>query len=92
MTRNTETIFDVLEGIPTAAIMDATELEAMCREQQVLTMERIATWLRSQTQISAAQGKSDECRRLAGLAEELEYLSTLPVTYPSAKELQEWVS
>ena len=38
MTRNIETIFDVLEGIPTAAIMDATELEAMCREQQVLTM------------------------------------------------------
>ena len=26
MTRNIETIFDVLEGIPTAAIMDATEL------------------------------------------------------------------
>ena len=92
MTRNIETLFDVLEGIPIAATMDATELDTMCRKQQVLTMERIATWLRSQTQISAAQGKSDECRRLAGLAEELEYLSTLPVTYPSAKELQEWVS
>ena len=73
-------------------MMDGTDLEAMCREQQVLTMERIATWLRSQTQLSAAQGKSEECKRLAGLAEELEYLSTLPVMYPSSKEIQEWVS
>ena len=92
MVHNMETLFDVLEGIPIAAMMDVTDLEAMCREQQVLTMERIATWLRSQTQLSAAQGKSEECKRLAGLAEELEYLSTLPVTYPSSKELQEWVS
>ena len=92
MLHNIETLFDVLEGIPIAAMMDGTDLEAMCREQQVLTMERIATWLRSQTQLSAAQGKSEECKRLAGLAEELEYLSTLPVMYPSSKEIQEWVS
>ena len=46
MERELETLFDTVEGLQ-ASIVDVHQLSNLCREQQALTMRRVATWVRS---------------------------------------------
>ena len=45
MERELETIFDIVPDLE-ASLVDVHQLTNMCKEQQSITMRRIANWLR----------------------------------------------
>ena len=86
-----ETLFDILPKMQ-AAVLDSTQLEDICRQQQALTMRRVAYWLQGHAKLRFANGESAMSSQMKTLAEELDYLSDLPLTLFSERELKEWVS
>ena len=86
-----ETMFDTIK-YPMAATLDGSEIEGMIRSQQALTMSRIARWLEQKATIHKLNGQYLAYKHIADLAEELEYLSTLPQTVLSIEDVREWGS
>jgi len=91
MENKVETLFDILPKMQ-AATLDSTQLEDICRQQQTLTMKRIAYWLRNHSKLKLANGESFMSSQIKTLAEELDYLSALPLTLFAEREMKEWVS
>ena len=50
MEQNHKTLFDMIPNLETA-MLDSTQLAELCKQQQTLTMTRIANWLRSNARI-----------------------------------------
>jgi len=86
-----QTLFDILPKMQ-AATLDSTQLEDICRQQQVLTMKRVAYWLQGQSKLWKANGEISMSSQIATLSDELNYLSDLPLTIFSEREMKEWVN
>lgn len=87
--RNLKTLFDIVPNLQ-AALLDTTHLEDLCRTQQALTMERISHWLRGQAKLRLAGGELVISRQITGMADELEYLSSLPTMFLEKGEIERW--
>lgn len=87
--RNLNTLFDIVPNLQ-AALLDTTQLEDLCRTQQSLTMERISHWLKGQAKLRLAGGELGISRQLTGMADELEYLSSLPTMFLEKGEIERW--
>ena len=74
MERELETIFDTITGLQ-ASILDTHQLKDMCREQQSITMNRVASWLRMNSKIFQLEWDTTVSRELKNLADELDYLA-----------------
>ena len=77
MDRKIETLFDLVSSPQTAALLDSSEIKDMCREQQSLTMQRIASWLRNNSKIFQLEWESSLARELKDLADDLDHLASL---------------
>ena len=73
-----ETIFDVLSPME-AATLDSTEIEAICKQQQSLTFDRISKWLLVNSILYTKEGQVQMSKQVKGLSEELKYLSYLAI-------------
>ena len=86
-----ETLFDILPKMQ-AAMLDSTQLEDICRQQQTLTMKRVAYWLQGHGKLKMATGECVLSSQIQTLAEELDYLGDLPLTLFSDGEMNEWAN
>ena len=77
MDRKIETLFDLVSSPRTAALLDSSEITNMCKEQQSLTMKRIANWLRNNSKIFQQEWESSLARELKDLADDLDHLASL---------------
>jgi len=77
MDRKIETLFDLVSSPRTAALLDSSELTDMCKEQQSLTMTRIASWLRNNSKIFQLEWDYTIARELKDLADDLDHLASL---------------
>tara|TARA_Y100000310_G_C20666101_1_gene807584 strand:+ start:266 stop:508 length:243 start_codon:yes stop_codon:yes gene_type:complete len=77
MDRKIETLFDLVPSPQTAALLDSSEIKDMCREQQSLTMQRIASWLRNNSKIFQLEWDYTIARELKDLADDLDHLASL---------------
>ena len=77
MDRKIETLFDLVPSSQTAALLDSSELTNMWKEQQSLTMTRIASWLRNNSKIFQQEWESSLARELKDLADDLAHLASL---------------
>ena len=77
MDRKIETLFDLVSSSQTAALLDSSEIKDMCREQQSLTMQRIASWLRNNSKIFQLEWDYTIARELKDLADDLDHLASL---------------
>ena len=77
MDRKMETLFDLVSLPQTAVLLDSSEIEDMCKEQQSLTMQRIASWLRNNSKIFQLEWESSLARELKDLADDLDHLASL---------------
>jgi len=77
MDRKLETLFDIIPATKTAALLDSSELTDMCREQQSLTMKRIASWLRNNSKIFQLEWDYTIARELNDLADDLDHLANI---------------
>ena len=77
MDRKIETLFDLVSSPQTAALLDSSEIKDMCREQQSLTMQRIASWLRNNSKIFQLEWDYTIARELKDLADDLDHLASL---------------
>ena len=71
-----ETIFDIVPGLH-ASILDKVELENICKDQQVITMNRIASWLRNYARMFELEWQTGYANELKALAIELVMLSQM---------------
>jgi len=69
-----ENLFDTVQGLQ-ASIVDADQLENLCKEQRRLTMRRISEWLRGNAEFYAAGYEIQISNQVANLADELAYLA-----------------
>ena len=74
MERELETMFDTVTGLQ-ASILDTHQLKDMCREQQTITMRRVANWLRMNARIYSKDYEPSIAKQVGGLANELDYLA-----------------
>ena len=74
MERELETMFDTVTGLQ-ASKLDTHQLKDMCREQQSITMNRVASWLRMNSKIFQLEWDTTVSRELKNLADELDYLA-----------------
>ena len=79
MERELETMFDTVTGLH-ASILDTHQLKDMWREQQNITMKRVANWLRMNAKIFKAEWDTSMSRELDGLADELDYLAEVSIS------------
>ena len=77
MDRKLETLFDVVPTTSTAAVLDSSEIANICKEQQSLTMKRIASWLRNNSKIFQQEWDYIVAKELNDLADDLDHLSTI---------------
>jgi len=68
------TLFDTVQGLQ-ASTLDSTQLEALCGQQRILTMHRIADWLRGNAKFFQLAWDTSMSRELKHLAEDLDYLA-----------------
>ena len=68
------TLFDTIQGLQ-ASTLDSTQLETLCEKQRILTMHRIADWLRGNAKIFQFEWDTSMARELKDLAEDLDYLA-----------------
>ena len=79
MKRKQETMFDTVTGLQ-ASILDTHQLRDICREQQSITMKRIASWLRMNTRTYSRDGEASISTQVGGLADELDYLAEVALS------------
>ena len=77
MDRKIETLFDLVSSPQTAALLDSSEIIDMCREQQSLTMQRIASWLRNNSKIFQLEWDYTIAIELKDLADDLDHLASI---------------
>ena len=80
MERELETLFDTVLGLQ-ASVVDVHQLKNICREQQVITMKRVASWLRMNGRISNRNWEISVGKEMGGLANELDYLADIALTF-----------
>ena len=80
MEREVETLLDTVEGLQ-ASIVDVHQLSNLCREQQALTMRRVANWLRMNGRIYDRNWEMSIGKEIGGLADELEYLADIALMH-----------
>ena len=80
MERELETMFDTVLGLQ-ASVVDVHQLHNICREQQAITMKRVASWLRMNGRISNRNWEVSVGKEISGLADELDYLAEVVLTY-----------
>ena len=80
MERELETLFDTVEGLQ-ASIVDVHQLSNLCREQQALSMRRVATWVRSRAKTCQLEWDTQSASELKGLSDELEYLADIALMH-----------
>jgi len=76
-----ETLFDTVPNLQTATL-DGTQLDELCKEQQSITMKRIANWLRSNARIYNLGYEVSIAKQVASLADELDYLADIAENNP----------
>ena len=67
MDRKLETLFDTVDNLQ-AATLDVNHMTDICREQQRLTMRRIAGWLRNNARIYHAGFEVSVAKQIDSLA------------------------
>ena len=80
MKRNLETLLDTVDNLQ-ASIVDVHQLKDMCREQQALTMRRVASWLRMNGRIYDRNWEGSVGKEIGSLADELDYLSDIALQH-----------
>lgn len=80
MEREIETLLDTVEGLQ-ASIVDVHQLSNLCREQQAITMRRVANWLRMNGRIYDKNWEMSIGKEIGGLADELEYLADIALMH-----------
>ena len=80
MERELETMFDTVLGLQ-ASVVDVHQLQNICREQQYITMKRVASWLRRNGAISNKNWEISVGQEMGGLANELDYLADIALTF-----------
>jgi len=80
MKRNLETLLDTVDNLQ-ASIVDVHQLKDMCREQQALTMRRVASWLRMNGRIYDRNWEVSVGKEIGSLADELDYLSDIALQH-----------
>jgi len=80
MERELETMFDTVLGLQ-ASVVDVHQLQNICREQQAITMKRVASWLRMNGRISNRNWEVSVGKEMSGLADELDYLAEVALTF-----------
>ena len=80
MERELETMFDTVLGLQ-ASVVDVHQLQKICREQQAITMKRVASWLRMNGRISNRNWEVSVGKEISGLADELDYLAEVALTF-----------
>ena len=80
MERELETLFDTVPGLE-AAIVDVHQLKNMCKQQQSITMHRIASWVRSRARTCRLEWDTQSASELKGLSDELEYLADIALMH-----------
>ena len=81
MEQTHETLFDTVPNLQTSTF-DATQLAELCKQQQTLTMTRIASWLRSNARLYSQGYEVSISKQVASLADELDYLSQIALDSP----------
>ena len=81
MEQNHKTLFDTISNLQTATL-DSTQLAELCKQQQSLTMTRIASWLRSNARLYSQGYEVSISKQVASLADELDYLSEISFDSP----------
>ena len=76
MERELETMFDTVLGLQ-ASVVDVHQLKNICREQQAITIKRIASWLRMNGRIYTRNWEVSVGKEMGGLADELDYLADI---------------
>ena len=67
-------LFDTIQGLQTSTL-DSTQLESLCDQQRVMTMHRIADWLRGNAAFFAQEWDTSMSRELTQVADDLDYLA-----------------
>ena len=80
MERELETMFDTVLGLQ-ASVVDVHQLQNICREQQVITMKRVASWLRMNGRIYTRNWEVSVGKEMGGLADELDYLAEVALKF-----------
>jgi hypothetical protein len=80
MERELETMFDTVLGLQ-ASVVDVHQLQNICREQQAITMKRVASWLRMNGRIYNRNCEVSVGKEMSGLADELDYLAEVALTF-----------
>ena len=81
MEQTHETLFDTVPNLQTSTF-DATQLAELCKQQQTLTMTRIASWLRSNARLYSQGYEVCISKQVASLADELDYLAQISIDSP----------
>ena len=80
MERELETMFDTVLGLQ-ASVVDVHQLHNICREQQAITMKRVASWLRMNGRIHTRNWEVSVGKEMSGLADELDYLADIALAF-----------
>ena len=77
MERKLETMFDTVQVLTDAVLLDSTEVDKLMKEQRNITMGRISTWLRNNARIFELEWDTAVARELKNLADDLDHLATI---------------
>jgi hypothetical protein len=73
-----ETIFDIVPNLETA-MLDSTQIEQICKQQQSLTFDRISKWLIGHSRMFAHGGEMQVAKQIETISGEMLLLSELAI-------------
>jgi len=73
-----ETIFDIVPNLETA-MLDSTQIEQICKQQQSLTFDRISKWLIGHSRMFAHGGEMQVAKQIETISGEMSLLSELAI-------------
>ena len=76
MNKFKEPIFDIVPNLETA-MLDSTQIEQICKQQQSLTFDRISKWLIGHSRMYAHGGERQVAKQINNISEEMALLSEL---------------
>ena len=71
-----ETIFDIVPNIE-KSMLDSTQLEQICKQQQSITFDRISKWLIGHSRMFYHGGEVQVSKHINNISEEMSLLSEL---------------
>ena len=71
-----ETIFDIVPNLETS-MLDSTQIEQICKQQQSLTFDRISKWLIGHSRMFAHGGEMQVAKQIETISGEMSLLSEL---------------